>query len=132
MQPAPSANTWAVPPFETAAALAQWLGVTVDELEWLADLRQLGRHHEPPRLQHYHYRVVEKRSGGVRLIEAPQRRLKSIQRRILTEILNRVPTYYTAAHGFVRGRSIKTFAALHVGQVVVLLKSTIRPLPRRR
>lgn len=120
MQPAPTASDWAVPSIATVAALAEWLDVTIDELEWMADLRQLGRHREAPRLQHYHYRVVEKRHGGVRLIEAPQLRLKTIQQRILAEILNHVPMYYTAAHGFVKGRSVRTFAAPHVGRRVVL------------
>jgi RNA-directed DNA polymerase len=43
-----------------------------------------------------------------------------MQRRILTGILDAVPTYYDAAHGFVKGRSIKSFAAPHIGQHIVL------------
>jgi hypothetical protein len=53
------------------------------------------------------------------LIEAPKRRLKDLQRQVLIEILDRVPVH-PAVHGFVRGRSIKTFAEPHAGQVVVL------------
>src|SRR5205807_10038055 len=41
------------------------------------------------------------------------------QRRILEHILCRIPTH-PAAHGFVKGRSIKTFVAPHAGQRVVL------------
>ncbi len=121
MQPAPGAGGWAVPPIATVGALAEWLGVTVGELEWFADLKALARKtpHRPA-LAHYHYRVVQKRSGGVRLIEAPQQRLRALQRQILKDILDRVPAYFAAAHGFVKGRSIRTFAAPHVGQRVVL------------
>jgi hypothetical protein len=53
------------------------------------------------------------------LIEAPKARLKKMQRRILAEILERIPAH-AAAHGFVKGRSIQTFVAPHTGQRVVL------------
>ena len=42
-----------------------------------------------------------------------------MQRRILAEILERIPVH-PAVHGFRRGHSIKTFVAPHVGQPVVL------------
>ena len=71
------------------------------------------------RLGHYHYRVLAKKSGGARLIEAPKGRLKQMQRRILALILEQVPVH-DAVHGFVKGRSIQTFAAPHVGRQVVL------------
>ena len=72
-----------------------------------------------PRLAHYHYRVLAKKSGAIRLIEAPKPRLKELQRQILARILNRIPPHPTA-HGFVPGRSTKTFVAPHLGQRVVL------------
>jgi hypothetical protein len=53
------------------------------------------------------------------LIEIPKPRLKNLQRRILAAILDHVPSH-PAAHGFVKDRSIQTFAAPHVGQRVVL------------
>jgi hypothetical protein len=71
------------------------------------------------RLRHYHYRVLAKRFGRVRLIEAPKPRLKQLQQRILGGILNQVPAH-DAAHGFRPGRSIITFATPHVGQRAVL------------
>jgi hypothetical protein len=71
------------------------------------------------RLGHYHYRVLAKKSGSVRLIEAPKGRLKQMQRWILAGILEQVPAH-DAVHGFVKGRSIQTFAAPHVGRRVVL------------
>jgi hypothetical protein len=60
-----------------------------------------------------------KRSGRIRLIEAPKQHLRLIQRRILSELLNRVPVH-PAVHGFVKGRSIRSFAAPHVGRGLVL------------
>ncbi len=110
---------WPVPPIATPGDLADWLGLTPGELDWFADLKALGYKDPNPKLRHYHFQVFEKSGGSVRLIEAPKRTLKEIQQRILVEILDRVPTH-AAAHGFVKGRSVKTFAAPHVGQHVVL------------
>jgi hypothetical protein len=63
--------------------------------------------------------VLSKRGGNIRLIEAPKARLKKLQRQILTEILERIPPH-PCVHGFLKGRSIRTFAAPHVGRRVVL------------
>ena len=119
MQPVEAARSWQVPVIESIGGLAEWLHLEPGELEWFADLKNLARVPGRPRLRHYHYRVLAKRFGSVRLIEAPKPRLKELQRRILAEILNRIPPH-RAAHGFVPGRSIKTFAAPHVNQRVVL------------
>ena len=54
-----------------------------------------------------------------RLIEAPKRTLKAAQRKILAEILEKIPAHQ-AAHGFVLGRSILSNARPHVGQAVVI------------
>jgi hypothetical protein len=107
---------WPVPEIVTAGDLAAALGVRPSELDWLADLRSLNH---SPRLDHYRYRVLQKRAGGVRLIEAPKDRLKDIQRWILREILERIPAH-RAAHGFVKDRNVASFAAPHVGRAVVL------------
>jgi hypothetical protein len=53
------------------------------------------------------------------LIEAPKPRLKALQRRILTGILQRVPSH-PSAHGFIKERSIQSFVAPHIGRRVVL------------
>jgi len=45
--------------------------------------------------------------------------LKALQRRILDGILNAIPPH-PAAHGFRKGRSIRSFANSHVGQRVLL------------
>jgi hypothetical protein len=119
MSPVAAAAIWTVPSICTSGELAERLGIAIGELDWFADRRGLESKQNQGRLRHYHYRVLAKRFGRVRLIEAPKPRLKEIQRRILTEILDHVPVH-VAAHGFRRGRSIATFAALHVGKRVVL------------
>jgi RNA-directed DNA polymerase len=116
----PLVMRWPAPPIASAADLAAWLGIDLPELEWFADLKGLAySHSDRPQLSHYHYRVLAKDSGSVRLIESPKLRLKAIQRRILAEIVEKVPPH-PAVQGFVKGRSIHTFAAPHVGRRVVL------------
>jgi hypothetical protein len=121
MQPADAARGWPIPKIETVGELAAWLGLSASELEWFADLKRLnarvGNGDGP--IGHYHYRVLAKIGGNIRLIEAPKKKLKELQRVILRELLEKIPTH-EAAHGFVKGRSVKTFAAPHVGQRVVL------------
>lgn len=119
MLPVAAAAKWQVPAICTVGALADWLGVSVGKLEWFADLRSLATRHDSERLRNYRYRILAKRFGQVRVIEAPKSRLKEIQRRILGGILDHVPPH-EAAHGFRRGRSIQSFAASHVGRDVVL------------
>jgi RNA-directed DNA polymerase len=119
MQPVPAARKWDIPSIQTVGGLAEWLEVTPSELGWFADLKGLGYKRPQARLGHYHYRVLAKTTGSIRLIEVPKSRLKDLQRRILFAILDRIPSH-SAVHGFVKGRSIQTFAAPHVGQRVVL------------
>ena len=93
MQPVPAAAAWDVPIIESAGALAEWVGLTPGELDWVADLKGLGYKRRQPVLRHYHYRVLDKSNGSVRLIEAPKSRVKALQRRILAEILEPVPPH---------------------------------------
>jgi RNA-directed DNA polymerase len=109
-------DKWDVPRIETTGDLADWLALTPTELDWFADLKGLATH---GKLQHYNYRVLTKTDGAVRVIESPKPRLKWIQQRMLSGILNRIPPH-ACAHGFVRGRSVKTFATPHVGRRVIL------------
>ncbi|KQW93280.1 hypothetical protein ASC94_11530 [Massilia sp. Root418] len=108
----------ALPDLPTAGALAAWLNEPVRALDWFADQWRLARDAQSP-LQHYHYRWVPKRSGGLRLIEIPKARLRRIQQKILRGILDLVPPH-PAAHGFRRGRSCVTHAAPHAGQPAVI------------
>jgi len=119
MQPVAAAARWGLPAIESVGALCDWLQLELEELEWFADLRGLGYGQSDSRLQHYHYKVLAKRSGDLRLIEAPKQRLKEMQRRILAEILERIPVH-PAVHGFRKGHSIKSFVSPHVQQSVVL------------
>jgi hypothetical protein len=124
MHPVRAASDWNLPVLASVSDLAHWLRLDAVELEWFADLKGLTSKTKNVQLQHYHYRILSKKSGsirlgGIRLIEAPKQHLKQIQRQILVEILDRIPAH-PAAHGFVPARSIQTFAAPHVGQHVVL------------
>jgi hypothetical protein len=111
---------WDVPPLVTVGELADWLELRPEELDWFADRRQLERSLPPGPLRHYRYYWLSKRLGGsARLVEAPKRRLKAIQRRILHEILDPIPPH-AAVHGFCAGRSIASFVAPHAGRPVVL------------
>ena len=57
--------------------------------------------------------------GKSRIILAPSKPLKSRQRWILDEILNKLPTNQ-CCHGFVQQHSIKTNAEMHVNKAQVL------------
>ncbi|MGJ5820863.1 reverse transcriptase family protein [Paludibaculum fermentans] len=119
MQPVQAAVAWGVPELVTEGDLAAWMGVRPEDLDWFADRKGLNARAGRAALGHYHYRVLAKKRGGVRLIEAPKPRLKELQRRILDGILDRVPAH-AAAHGFCPGRSIRTFAEPHAGRALVL------------
>jgi len=119
MQPVDAARDWAAPRIESVGELAAWLCVSEGELEWFADLKRMNARTKNATIQHYHYRVLAKKFGSIRLIEAPKKKLKELQGVILRELLEAIPSH-PAAHGFVKGRSIKTFAAPHVGRRVVL------------
>jgi hypothetical protein len=119
MQPVAAAESWDIPIIESAGDLAKWLGLDAGELRWFADLKGLGYKRNGPLLRHYHYRILAKRFGSIRLIEAPKPRLKELQRQILVWILEKIPLH-PAVHGFVKCRSIQTFVAPHVGRRIVL------------
>jgi hypothetical protein len=119
MGPVPAAARWDLPAIETTGDLARWLSLHPSELEWFGDLKGLCRKLDRPKLHHYHYRLLPKRSGGVRLLETPKSELKELQRRILSEILDGIPVH-PSVHGFAKGRSIATFAAPHIAKTVVL------------
>jgi hypothetical protein len=119
MSPVDAAANWNIPAIESVGQLAAWLAISPEELGWFADLKRLGARAARSQLNHYHYRVLAKSSGGIRLIEAPKQRLKEMQITILREILEAIPVH-GAVHGFMKGHSIKTFAAPHVGKRIVL------------
>lgn len=108
-----------LPPLASEGELSAWLALDATQLAWLADEHHYLRRASSPRLHHYHYQWIPKRSGSYRLLEAPKQRLKSIQRRVLREIIDHVPAH-DAAHGFRSGRSALTYAAAHTDQDAVI------------
>jgi hypothetical protein len=117
--PAPPFAGLAIPILATPGELAAWLGVSLAHLDWLSDNRRTHDRTTVPRLQNYHYGFAPKRDGRLRLLEIPKPRLKAIQRRILRDILAKIPVH-PAAHGFVSGRSCLSGAQVHAGEAVVL------------
>ncbi len=118
-QPAPRFADLDVPVLATLGELAEWLGLSVVELDWFSGGR---RPHDPtmiPVLQHYSYVFIPKKSGAPRLIESPKPRLKTMQRRILDSMLAHVPAH-SCAHGFVRARSALTGAQVHAGEAMIV------------
>ena len=111
------------PDLPTTQDWAQWLGITTDRLLWLTHPSQHWREgNERPHAtvaHHYHHRLLPKRSGGLRLLEAPKGELKQVQRLLLQRVLAQLPAH-EAAHGFVRGRSVHTHAQVHAAQPCVI------------
>lgn len=96
--PRMAARRWPVPEIATTAALAAWLGLSPEHLDWFADVQGLEARTPDGPLRHYRYRWVEGRRGKRRLLEAPKPRLKGLQRQLLHELLDHVPPH-DAAHG---------------------------------
>jgi hypothetical protein len=120
MMPASGAPaSWRVPALATPGALAEWLGVGPRELDWFADCHGRQADLPPGPLRHYTYRWLAGRSGKRRLLEMPKQRLKAIQRRLLHEILDRIPPH-DAVHGYRKGHSVATYAAGHAGRAILL------------
>lgn len=94
------------------ADLAAWLGISLGRLRWFTRDQQVDES------WHYTRYSIAKRSGGQRVILAPKRDLKAIQRKILHEILNHAAVT-EQAHGFVTGRSIVSNAQPHAGHAYV-------------
>ncbi len=89
---------------------------------------------EGPELLHYiiqhkkrYYRTftIPKKSGGYRLITAPNDELKAIQREILDKILKHIPCH-NACHSFIEKRGIKTNAEKHLGKPVCVVNLDLK------
>jgi hypothetical protein len=102
-----------LPVWSDEAALAAALQLDVPALRHLSI--HSAREHKP----HYVTFAVPKRSGGERLIMAPKTRLKAVLRRLNTLLVDHLPAS-ELAHGFRRGRSVRSNADPHVRQRVVL------------
>jgi len=110
---------YGLPLLKTPTDLADWLGVPIGKLAWLTHRWKSEFRAPTLKESHYHFQWVEKKTGSLRLIEAPKPQLKALQVRILREILDKVPVH-PQAHGFCEGRSILTNAQPHVGRRIVL------------
>lgn len=114
-----AAQLWKVPALTSMGQLAEWLGVSSQQLDWLADVRGWTVRSPSAKLRHYVCHWQPRRRGRFRLIESPKPNLKAIQRRLLHEILDRIPPH-PVVHGFRPGHSILSYAAPHVGRRIVL------------
>src|SRR5215831_9127432 len=104
---------YGLPVWKTEEDLAKALGISLKELWFFAI------HRERERQPHYITFSIPKRSGGKRLIMAPKRRLKAIQRKLLSLLVEKLPVS-EHAHAFRHGHSIRTGAEPHVGKRLLL------------
>ncbi len=107
-----------VPFWPHTAAVARWLGVS-DAGMWRLTRASGWQRRTPLGDQHYRYSLLAKRSGGWRLLEVPQPYLMHLQRRLLDDLIDRIPPH-EAASGYTRERSVVDHARAHAGQAVVL------------
>ncbi|MEM8590889.1 MAG: reverse transcriptase family protein [Pseudomonadota bacterium] len=108
-----------LPELTDAQNLADFLFLPIDRLDYLADRHNRHEEHGETAINHYHYAIQKKRSGGSRVLEAPKQQLKAIQRHILRGILDKIPAP-PDAFGFVKGRDCLRAAARHAGEAVVI------------
>jgi RNA-directed DNA polymerase len=101
-----------LPALETQQDLLRVMEISAEEFS--AVMNQQGA----PRIP---YRAVlhEKPNGSLRLIEQPSAALRGLQRKLLFQVLNRVPVH-PAAYGFVRGKSVADHARLHTDKAIVI------------
>lgn len=102
-----------LPVWSNESELAQALQLS------LSQLRHYGIHRNQDKVSHYLVFRALKADGRERVIMAPKRRLKEVQRKILKLVLEPLEAS-PQAHGFVKGRSVKTGAEPHVGKEVVI------------
>ncbi len=102
-----------LPVLAAPSDIAAALGLSIPHLRWLAF------HTEVATRIHYVQFQVPKRSGGVRQLSAPHKKLAAAQRWILTNILKKLPAE-PPAHGFLPGRSIVSNAHAHTNRAAVL------------
>lgn len=103
-----------LPEINTEIELAEFLGISLSKLRWFSFNKETEKF--------YHYTIFKqpKRNGKFRNIMAPKKDLKRIQRKILQDILEKVPSQTDVSHGFIKNKSIITNASKHVNQKVVI------------
>jgi retron-type reverse transcriptase len=110
---APRLQAAGLPVLSTPADVAEALGLTIPQLRWLAF------HAEVATRTHYVYFTVPKKSGGLRTLSAPHRKLAAAQRWIHDHILSKLLAE-PAAQGFRKGCSTVTNARPHCQQALVV------------
>lgn len=90
-------------------SLSHWSGLSVPDVEHIVATA--------PR--RYKVFSIPKRNGGLREIAQPSRELKVLQNLVVRRILHLLPLH-DAAHGYVKGRGIKSNAAAHVSSHYLL------------
>ena len=107
-----------LPYWPHTGALAEWLKVSLGGM-WRLTRPAAWQRRMSLGEQHYRNQLLAKRTGGWRLLEVPHPYLKALQRRLLDDLLDRVPVH-EASCGYVRERSVLDHARAHTGQAVVL------------
>jgi retron-type reverse transcriptase len=102
-----------LPVLSTPAELAAALGLSIPQLRWLAF------HTEVAARVHYVSFTIPKKSGGVRTLSAPHRKLAAAQAWVFQNIVGRLPVEQPA-QGFIPGRSTLTNARQHAAKAVVV------------
>jgi hypothetical protein len=100
------------------AHLAEGLDVSVEGL-WRLTRSASWQRRAPLGEQHYRCELLPKRGGGWRLLEVPHPYLRTLQRKVLDQLLAQVPPHESAC-AYVRGRSVVDHARAHAGQPVLL------------
>ena len=108
-----------LPQLATIGDLADWLFLPVARLDYLADLHNRFEENGETAINHYHYILRPKKNNGIRLIEAPKQSLKTVQRQILRQIIDKIPDH-PDAFGFVQGRNCLMGAARHANEEIVV------------
>ncbi|MCC6575066.1 MAG: RNA-directed DNA polymerase, partial [Planctomycetes bacterium] len=107
-------NALGLPVLSTPVELVPLLG---EELKRLYDFAYANDRDSED--SHYAYRLVPKKRGGWRFIEAPKPRLKAVQKRIKEIFVDKLPVS-NHAHGFLRKRDMVSNATPHVGKACVI------------
>src|SRR4051812_2916410 len=104
---------YGLPLWRTETDLAKALGISEKEL------RFFSIHRQAERVCHYVTYTIPKANGGRRLIMAPKRRLKALQRTLLAKLVKKLPVS-DHAHGYIDERSVRGGAEPHVGRKILV------------
>ena len=107
-----------LPILESAEQFLTFVRLAVPDMD-ISMLRTLCMHRQVSKNSNYRQFSIPKKTGGFRKIWAPLPKLKAIQKRIQTDILEKM-MIHGSAHGFVPGKSIYTNAQEHINSRVVV------------